>query len=76
VSTELAALENFGFALLNIVKTTELRYSLLSKGLNWRNCHDVNCYECNCEPAGIVMFVRKYYYLCAYVFGVVGLVVW
>jgi len=34
VNTELAALENFGFVPLNIVKTTELRYILLSKGLN------------------------------------------
>jgi len=70
VSTELAALENFGFALLNIVKTTELRYSLLSKGLNWRNCHDVNCYECNCEPAGIVMFGQKILlFVCICVWG-------
>ena len=59
MSTELATLENFRFALLKIVKTTELRYILQSKGLNRGTSHDIACYECNCKTVGIKFYVKK-----------------
>jgi hypothetical protein len=80
VSTELAALEDFCFPLLKIVKTRELHYILQSKGLIAKTIHDVAFYECNCETVGIKFFVKnkvafECMCVCVHVcLGVVGLV--